>query len=104
MTTYEILTSQELLDQFRRDASKLPAGFRVGAVTAHPVRHGGEPPSFQCSYVQVEDDAAPVELEGQLVELVFQDHYDDAGNRAETVILDRRVGSRAIAGYVKASG
>jgi hypothetical protein len=95
--------SQELLDQFRADGSRLPAGFRVGEVTGHPVRQGGEPPSFRSCYVQAEDEHARVELEGQLVSPVFRDEHDDDGRWVRTVIVKRRIENRATAGYVKAA-
>lgn len=99
MTTYEVLMSTELLDQLRRDSSRLPAGFRIGEVTAQAALHG-EPPSFRTCFVRVEDDDAPAELEGQLVTLTFRDECDD-GRRVRTVILDRRIDDRAVAGYVR---
>lgn len=99
MTSYEVLISEELLDEVRRDPSRLPEGFRIGEVTAQPGARVGELPSYRSMYVQVEDDRAPAELEGQLVDPTFHAEYDEAGNWLRTVVLSRAVADRAADGY-----
>lgn len=89
MTSYVVLFSDELLAEVRRDPSQLPAGFRVGEVVATSDARL-EPPSWGSSYVRVEDDRAPADLEGKHVEPVLQRERDDEGCW-RTVIRSRTV-------------
>ena len=63
MTTYEVLISRDLLDQLQRDDSRLPVGFRIGPIVADAAE--------RCHYVQVEDDDAPDDLTGQVVDVAL---------------------------------
>jgi hypothetical protein len=97
VTTYEVLMSEEFLGQCRADGKMLPAGFRLGEVTAHPAH---QQPAFRACYVRVEDDEAPAELEGQLIDPAFRREYDDEWQWVRTVVVDRPIADRAAAGYV----
>ncbi len=95
MTQYQMLISAELLDEIERDDSRLPEGFRIGRVVAQPGGRVGEPASWTSYYVTVEDDDAPPELEGLLVEPVFQAHDDDGSRWVRTTVVSRSVAADA---------
>jgi hypothetical protein len=95
MTTYRVPMSDDLLQQFRADDTRLPECLRIGEVLSPAPGEVGEPPGFRCSYVQVEDAEAPADLEDQLVELVFRSWYTDGAELVRTTVEDRRVVSRA---------
>ncbi len=84
-----MLISAELLDEIERDRSKLPEGFRVGGVVGQPGGRVGESASWTSYYVSVEDDDAPAELEGKLVEPAFQAHYDGDSRWVRTTVVSR---------------
>jgi hypothetical protein len=91
MTSYEILMTEELLAEIRRDPSRLPPSFRIGEVTTRADARAGEPPSYGCFYVHVEDDDAPAELEGQVVDPTFAAEYDEDGSWVRNRIISRRI-------------
>jgi hypothetical protein len=88
MTTYQVIMSGELLDEIRRDDSHLPSGFRVGKVIG-PVGDRG-----RAYRVEVEDDVAPADLEGCLVEPTFERRFAGDGRWSDTVIVSRFVAER----------
>lgn len=86
MTQYKILMAASVLADVVKGVGQLPAGFRLLGMATQYEQHG------PCSYlVEVEDDEAPPELEGCLVNPVMQASYDEDGNVASTRIIGRTV-------------
>lgn len=85
MTRYQSVVSEELLPEIE-SGEWLPAGFRMLRVVGPAVGHFGEPPSYRCYYVEFEDDDAPAEYEGRLVDLTFTAHRDEQGQQTHTTI------------------
>jgi hypothetical protein len=86
MTQYKILMADSVLAAVVDGVGVLPPGFRLRNVMSGYQRSG--PVTW---LVEVEDDDAPPEMEGCLVEPTMQASYDEEGNVASTRIVSRTV-------------
>ena len=82
MTTYRVPVADPLL--LERDYWLPVDGFRLVSVDGPWLAH---PDVTICTF---EDDNAPAELEGKLVEPVLQSHYED-GKVAKVTVMSRTV-------------
>ena len=83
MTRYRVPVADTLLTE--RDYWQPVEEFRLVSVDGPWLAH---PDVTICTF---EDDNAPPELEGKLVEPVFQSHYGPDGKTASVTILSRQV-------------
>jgi hypothetical protein len=90
MTRYQSIVSEELLPEVE-SGDRLPAGLRMVRVVGPAVGHFGEPPTYRAYYVEFEDDNAPAEYEGKLLDLTFTAHYDEQGQQTHTTISSYQV-------------
>lgn len=72
MTQFQSLVADDLLAQL--PSALLPEGMRVISI-------GREFPGLRATYVTFEDDHAPEDLEGQLVEFTVRRDYDTGENK-----------------------
>lgn len=72
MTTYDVLVSDSIVDEFLADGPRRSEGFRVLGPAEGPA-------AYRAKRFRVEDDNAPEWTQGKLIDPVFTAHYNDEG-------------------------